>query len=173
MKPADIILVRGTGALSDAIARMTHSHVSHAAMLVGVNPHIVIEAITPRVTVRPLDVCLKDASAAYWLHRADGAIDEQREAIVGYALRFCDDLYGSLDLALQALDIVARSVVFTDILGAQVLKHWPICSYIPATSYEANGEPLVGIPSQDVTPANLYDAPSSDKRLAIEQIKGS
>lgn len=170
MKPADIILVRGSGPLSDAICKATNSPVSHAAMVVGVNPHIVIEAISPRVAVRPLSRCLNGVKGAWILRRKDPWFDGKRAAIVNDALSYCDDQYGWIDLMLQGLDAIGKTTIVTDLLAGPILKHWPICSYIPARAYDDNEETLVGVPVQDTTPANLYDAPTTNNLLALESL---
>jgi hypothetical protein len=154
MKPGDIILVRGRGALSEGILRATNGSVSHAALLIGTGPEICIEALE-RVKTNPLIVTLGNCEHAYVMTNPS-LTDEQRGAIVYAALTFSGEDYNYLDLGLQALDALSHSNFFTHHLAHSFLDRWPICSYLASKAYERAINWQWGKPSDSITPQDLF-----------------
>ena len=154
MKPGDMILIRGTGTLSNEILKATNGDVSHAALLIGVNPAICIEALD-RVKTNPLHITVQNAAAVYMVED-QSLTDADREAIVYAALTFSADDYNYMDLALQGLDSLSHSTWFTHILAHQFLDRWPICSYVVSKAYERGIGRTFNKPSDSITPQDLY-----------------
>ena len=113
--PADIVAVRGTGRFAAGILKATGDTVSHVGLVIGIDPPLVIEALT-RVRTNPLATTIAGAERAYILHDKSLSAWERRK-IVDTAVRFSADGYNWGDIVLQGMDAVARTTWFTDHLS--------------------------------------------------------
>lgn len=128
LKPADLILVRGSGWISHAIEDVEHSPYSHVAGLVKTNELIEAQGFRP-IGYQGLDT-YKGCADVY---RCDEATDEQRKAIVEYVTKEVGGHYSYLLLAWE----------FVRYETGILLPYNPgpnrICSYLWADAYRKNG----------------------------------
>lgn len=164
LHPADIVLVQGTAWISKHIMQATNGQVSHAAMVVGTNPNICLEALT-RVRTNPIEITVAGASAVWIMHNKVIS-QQQRDAIVKAALHYSANSYGYLDIGLQGVDAMFKTTWWTDKIGGTFLNHWPICSYIPAESYmQVLGSAFGKKPVDSITPQDIFEFGSQNPNL--------
>lgn len=118
--PGDIVAIRGKGLISRLVlavegAAGDDKGVSHVAVVIADNPPLIIEAVHPRVRVRPLENALAEAEKAWLLHPKPLS-DEKREAVVKAACDFCSRSYGYPMLILYALNAAFGTTRFTSLL---------------------------------------------------------
>jgi hypothetical protein len=154
----DILAVRGTGWLSDGIARAEYGanepqrSATHVGLFISGSPEpIVVEALS-RVRTNPLSVSLAGAQKAFVLHDLT-LTDAQRLTIVNKALTFSGKDYGYLDIAAQWLDGTFSTHFWTGAMSG-MLKHWPICSYVVGAAYHEIGLDF-GVDSASVRPSDI------------------
>jgi hypothetical protein len=166
---ADILAVHGTDWVSRTIERLTHGCVSHVGLLIGDNPPVVIEAIAPRVKVRPFYVSIEEASEAWVIH--DRRLTNlQRSLLVNRALEFCGEGYGYWDLLMQLCDVLFKTRFFTERLSFRLI-HRPICSALDAIDYSQLGVEF-GCEPRDATPNDIYEfALSHPEIFTVEKVK--
>jgi hypothetical protein len=154
LRVGDIIAVRSRGKLADLIVAAGKAPVSHVGLLVGLDPPIVLEALT-RVRTRPLTITLLDCTSA-WLLSPRKLTPNQRRRIVDTACEFSAKTYGYGEMLLQGADAICRTRWFTEHLSFKVGCH-PICSYIVAESYARDNLRFGRAPLQSVTPADIFN----------------
>lgn len=116
--PADILAVRGRGVLSRIVLAAQgagYDTASHVALVIGANPALIIEAVHPRVRVRPLEEAIAEADKAWILHNLTLS-DEERATIVRAACRFSSLSYGYPMLILHAFNAAFATNRFTNLL---------------------------------------------------------
>ena len=149
----DIVAVRGVGLFSAGILRATGNTVSHVGLLIGIDPPLVIEALT-RVRTNPLATTIASAERAYILHDKSLSTWERRK-IVDTAVGFSADGYNWGDILLQGMDALARTTWFTDHLSIGLADE-PICSYVVAAAYRAVNLSFGRVKTESVRPSDIY-----------------
>lgn len=162
MREADIILVRGrttpwwdpSTAVSRGIVQATGCEddgPSHAA--VAINDKECIEALS-RVRRNSVNTTLAGCEKA-WLCSCETLSDAERQQIAFAAMAMEGLSYGYFELGVQLADSIFRTTWFTDHWSAN-LNSTPICSYIPARTYDICCGMNFGKEDQSITPGDIY-----------------
>ena len=141
MQPGDLLLVRGTSALSLAIMNATGGTFSHVGIVVcSMAPDfpqdgIVIEALD-RVRTRPFH--LSTAEANYWEIWTNTTLTMlHRWTIVSTACDYSAATYGYINIAQQGIDAILNNNWATEHLPQ--FKSRPICSELACFAYNGAG----------------------------------
>lgn len=179
MRLADLVVVRGSDWLSNAIikaesAQCGHlAEVSHTIAMVSVNDSLAMEAISKGVTTDYLGTALKGCAAAYCI--TDTSLsDRQRMDIQAAMLPFSAQRYGYPDLVLQLMDSEFHTTFWTDEIAGIVMAHTTICSFWPVKAYEVVLSANRGWGTKDtqsITPQDIFDAAKAQpERYALEKL---
>lgn len=147
LQPADILIVRGSGWISDTIRKLTRSPgegrgwASHVALAVW-DQHVV-EAIPPRVVMRPMPYA-RGPKLQVW--RPLNLTEGDRAIVCREAVTYVGQPYGFSKLALHALGLSRFAV----------LDGYPICSWVVASSYTRAGFTF-GIDPSRADPDHIHD----------------
>jgi hypothetical protein len=125
IKPADLILVRGSGLIAGAIAGITHSLYSHVAIVVKENELFEAQGFRP-VGYQSLDFYAGCAD----VYTCDELTDEDRAAIVATILTYKDRHYSYPLLAWEFMRYTVGPIIMP-------VYDWQpiICSTLAATGY--------------------------------------
>lgn len=149
IKPADIILVSGTGKISKLIEEIENSKFSHSAIYVKNNELIEAEGIR-KVGYQVLDYYDERAT----VFRCDILTNKQRNKIVEYVIKTIGYHY---DFRLLFLELI--SYLFDILIPYKGDKDSRICSTLVVDAYRSVGVDLclgIGYPSpKDVSESEL------------------
>jgi len=162
LEPLDIFLTRGAGRLSRMIRKMTRSKgeaptvVNHVGIIMhpGIGLHAWgIEALLSGVKFHQLTGYETSQDTVY-VYRPKGLTEGQKTRIFQRAIEFANMPYGYGKLLLQAADWLIGNRYFFRRIGR--LDHWPICSYVVASAFEAAGLDF-GVARFAASPDDLWD----------------
>jgi uncharacterized protein YycO len=148
LKKADIILRRGTAAISEGIEVVTHSKFSHAAIVVDPDKNLLIDVVL-RDGVAHRDI--KEFIGVSTVLRMETLIDQQAESIVTYAEKQLGKPYDFEEM----IDMFLRYVFH--IPNNEEEKGRFICSTFVNAAYGSAGIRLTkqNLPS----PEDIYESP--------------
>ena len=178
----DILAVRGSGWLSDGIARAEYGDklgkveprfsATHVGLFLApgndTSIAIDIEALN-RVKTNVLRTSTASVIHAYVLHDIS-LTDIQRSTLLEVACSFSAADYGYLDLGAQWLDATFKTNWWTGWLTSY-LAHRPICSYVVAAAYAAIRLDF-GVADSSCRPSDIMTFASAHPELyQVTQIK--
>lgn len=158
----DVVSVKNIGWISTMIRKLSRSKdeefswASHSALVYGCNSKAqVIEAINPKVAIRPLEA-YKGTKAKLVVFRIPQPLSvEQKEKIVAKADEYHGLRYGFLKIAAHALDGFFGGVYLFRRLAR--MDSYPICSWVVAYIYKRVLDYQFGVKPNAAQPDDILD----------------
>jgi len=177
LRPGDIISVRRRGFLSWLIRRCERSKgeepswASHSAMIVSVEPTVLLAESLAKTVIRPLVAAYSGSRAMLVAHRLPELAEGQIAQVVSCAEEYVGRDYGWMKVAAHALDALLGGVYLFRRLCR--LQAYPICSWVVAFAYEKGAGLKFGADADVATPDDIMDWCQVEARLVWADSAGT
>ena len=130
---------------------------SHTALVLDVaHGVLIIEAISPRVTIRPMAVYTRPGVRVVISRCPGGLTQREKASVVAKAREYCSRRYGYLKVAAHALDRLLNNRYLFRRLAR--VDNYPICSWLVAFVYDRSLGIQFSVPPNAAQPDDILDS---------------
>ena len=162
LEAGDIVHIQNSSILARMVRWFTRAMgeektwASHTAMVIEVaSTVLIIEALSPRVKIRPLAVYTRPGARVVISRRPGGLTQREKATVQAKAREYYSRRYGYLKVAAHALDRFINNRYFFRRLARA--DDYPICSWLVAFVYDRSLGIQFGMPPNAAQPDDIMD----------------